>query len=243
MSSGPIAVVAALAEEMRPLARRLAGRRRERRHGVSCLRGRLAGRDAVLAVTGDGAAAAGRGAAAVLDGYGPALLLGLGVAGGLSPGLDAGELLAADRVLDGRGATRAASREWLRRALALDPVIEGLLVSVERVLDRSEAKRALWRRLGEPLHAAADLESAAWSAAAAARRVPWLVVRGVSDGAADDLPLPFARMTSRRGGVSRARVLAHLAVRPHRLPAVLALRRRVAELADRLAVLSEELVA
>lgn len=241
MRTGPIAVVAALEEEIEPLVRRLAGGRRERWPGLVCRRGALAGREAVLTVTGDGASAAARVAGTVCAELRPAALIGVGIAGGLSPDLPAGSLLAAGSVVAG-GVSRTADRDWLARALATGRAVEGGLATVDRVLATVAAKRELWLRLGRPRRQGVDLESAAWAAAAEGRGVPWLVLRAIADPADEALPLPFDRLAAADGGVSRPRVLGHLALRPWRLPAVLELRRRLSDLAARLARLVEEVV-
>ncbi len=239
MSVGPIAVVSALPEEIGPLARRLAGGRPGRRDRV---RVRAGGREAVLAVTGDGGRAARDGAEALLERVRPEMIIGIGVAGGLSPDLAVAGMVAAREVaVVGRPAL-PADAAWLGRVLAGGRAVAGRLVSVDRVVATADAKRRLWRQLGRPPCLAVDLESAAWAAAAAGRGVPWLVVRAISDAADEDLPLPLDRLGRPDGGVSRRRVAAYLALRPGRLPAALALRRRVGELAAQLAALVEELL-
>lgn len=241
MSGSFAAIVAALPEEIGPLVARLEGSGPARRRGRAW-RGSLAGREVVLALTGDGAAAAGRGAAALLAEHKPALLLGLGVAGGLSPDLERGALVAAGEVR--RGEERwQADTELLRRALDSGRAVEGVLTSSERVVDSPEAKERLWRRQGCAPRLGVDLESAAWAAAATAAGIPWLVVRAISDHAHEALPLPFGRLAGPGGQVARARVAAHLALRPWRLPATLALRRRVRVLAGDLAELALEVLA
>lgn len=241
MSDRPAAVVAALPEEIGPLLARLEGGRRERRRR-SVWRGALAGREVVVACTGDGGAAAERGATALLAEHRPSLLLGLGVAGGLSPDLEAGALVASREV-------RAGERRWqadaelLRRALGSGRAVAGVLTTSERVVDAVEAKRRLWHEHRRSPALAVDLESASWAAAASGARVPWLVVRAISDGAHEALPLPFGRLAGPGGQVARTRVAAHLALRPWRLPATLALRRRVRVLAGDLAELALEVLA
>lgn len=243
MSAVGTAIVAALPEEIGPLAERLTARRRERRPGLACLRGRLAGREVVVASTGDGAAAAARGATAVLEEYRPQLLLGVGVAGGLSPDLPRGALVAAGEVRDAGGRGYAADPEMLRRALAGGRTVAGVLTASTRVVHEVAAKRRLWLAHDRCPRLAVDLESAAWARSATAAGVPWLVLRAISDAAGDELPLPFGRLSAATGGVSRPRVAAHLALRPWRLPATLELRRRVRRLAASLAELVLEVLA
>src|SRR5206468_11491242 len=97
--------------------------------------GRLGGAPVVLAATGDGARAAARGLAALLDAAPVGRLLVLGVAGGLSPDLAVGDLLAARRAVDAGPETAApdlsSDPAWLAVAVAMGAVA-GTAVTARR---------------------------------------------------------------------------------------------------------------
>src|SRR6185295_16902075 len=93
-------------------------------------------------------------------------------------------------------------------------------------------KRALWHAAAAGARSVVvDLESAAYVAAAAAARVPWLVLRAVTDTADEELPALLERARGGDGGVSRAAVVRSLFAEPTRLaalvPALWSLRERL----------------
>jgi hypothetical protein len=88
-----------------------------------------------------------------------------------------------------------------------------------------------------------DLESVAYARVAAARSLPYLVVRAVLDPAGERLPLDFEACRDGSGRVSNARVLGHALARPRSLAKLWRLRARVRDAAAGLATLAERLVA
>jgi adenosylhomocysteine nucleosidase len=231
---------------------RLAGARgawtpRRRVHRLRAWRGRLGGREVVMAATGDGAAAAAAGLAALLAEIRPHRLLVLGVAGGLTPGLRSGSLVAARQVVADEGqaaALQPPDAAWLAQAVAAGAEA-GTVVSTRRILGGAAAKRAaLARTVPPPLAATVDLESASYAAVAAAGQVPYLVVRAVLDPVEEALPLDFeACRLSGGGGVSNARVVLRALARPRSFAALWRLRGRVRAAAGSLAAMALRLVA
>jgi adenosylhomocysteine nucleosidase len=222
--------------------------------------GRLAGEEVALMATGDGPAAAAAGLQALLAAVQPRRLLVIGVAGGLTPGLVEGTLVAARQVVAGDGAMvpREPDAAWLAAALA-GGAVAGAVVSADRILADPAARQAV---LGRALPAAAavvmpgtvpsaipatiatvDLESVAYAHVAAARSLPYLVVRAVLDPAEERLPLDFEACRDGSGRVSNARVLWHALARPRSLGKLWRLRTRVRDAAAGLATLAERLVA
>jgi adenosylhomocysteine nucleosidase len=162
-------------------------------------------------VSGMGAEAATRAAAALLARR-PRALLSAGFCGALDPGLRVGDLVAAERVLDGGSGEFFAADPAL---LAAAPGRRGTLVSAPR-LARTPAERA--RLAGT----AVDLESAALARAAAAAGVPFLALRAVTDAARHRLP-DFARMADDRGRLSARAGIRHLLRHPAELPGLIRL--------------------
>ncbi len=209
----PALVLTAIPEERAAIARRLSGH-------------------AVVVATGDGPRNAARGAAEAIERHRPSVVFGVGVAGALTPGLAAGEILASGRILDARGETPPPSRKLLEAALAATGIRAGTLLTIDRPAVSAAEKATLAASTGAP--AVCDMESAAWARAAAAAGVPYLVLRAVSDTAEEDLPRYLARCMNAGGGISRAAVTFQALLHPATIPDLLRMRRRVAMCGERL---------
>ncbi|HEV2064018.1 MAG TPA: hypothetical protein VGS00_05665 [Thermoanaerobaculia bacterium] len=240
-SAPPVAVLTALWEELAPILRRAHGVERTGARGVR--RGSLGGVPAVFAATGDGPARAERAAAAICSEFRPAALYGIGIAGALSLSLAASDLVVARRVRDGRSEAPAPDAELLSRArLAGDPAAV-LLLTVDRPVTDPGQKAALAAALAGEEPAAVDMESAAWARAAAAADVPYAIVRAISDTASEELPEYLARCVGSDGGIRRGAVAVRALAHPSSIPVLLAMRRRLAHGADKLAAFLERLLA
>ncbi len=200
----------------------------------SAIAARLSDRAAVVA-TGDGPRNAAREAARAIARFRPALLVGAGVAGALTPGLAAGDILASARILDESGETPPPSRRLLEAALEGTHIRAGTLLTLARPAVSAAEKAALAESTGAP--AVCDMESAAWARAAAAAGVPFLVLRAVSDTAEEDLPRYLARCMNAEGGIRRAAVALQALLHPATIPDLVRMRRRVADCAERLGAL------
>ena len=227
----PALVVAALPEELSPFARRLR-LAAERAEGLRVLRTRAPGPTLLLAVTGDGPANAARHAARLCRRYRPSALVGVGVAGALTPTLAPFDLVVSAAVRNGSADAPWPDEALLARATAAG-AIPGTLVSSGAPVVSAAGKRRLAEGAGEV--AAVDMESAAWARAAAAAGIPFVVVRAIADGAAEDLPAYLADCLGSDGGIRRSAVVARALASPGSIPALLALRRRVVRCAGRLA--------
>jgi adenosylhomocysteine nucleosidase len=270
--TAPTAIIAALPAELRGVLKAATAARRERperppyphrprggRRGQwRWVPGTLAGEAVVMAATGDGEAAAAAGVEAMLSAVRPRRLLVLGVAGGLTPGLASGTLVAARQVVaeDGAAAPGAPDAAWLAQAVA-GGAVAGVAVAARAIAADPAAKRRLLRgalgspgplgHSGEPAAAwpaaTVDLESLAYARAAAAHGVPYLVVRAVLDPAEETLPLDFEACRTAGGRVSNTRVVLRALARPSTFRALWRLRGRVAAEAARLAALAQRLMA
>jgi len=229
MSAGPerrpIAVVTALPEELEAI-------------------GALARDGLAVASSGDGPRNAARGAGALCDAVRPAALIGAGVAGGLSPRLFAGSVVASRRIVDGGGEAPRPDESLLARAVAAGAA-PATLVTVSRPVAAAFAKAELARAFGADGGdaAAVDMESAAWSRAAAARGIPFLAVRAISDRVDEDLPDYLADCVGLDGGIRRAAVVRRALAHPRSIPALWRMRRRVEAAAAVLAEFLRTLLA
>lgn len=237
-----VAVVAALEEELGALAERLRDRVSLRLDSLRVTEGRLGEVQVVLAATGDGEQAAKAGISQLFAHREVDALIVVGVAGGLAPNLRVGAVVAARAVHNGSGPVAEPDRGWLDLALAREGTVEGTVVSASGIAVDPESKSRLWLELGAGEPAVVDLESAAYARAAAAKNIPYLVVRAVSDTAGETLPLDFNRFRGPDGGIDRNRVLRHALLHPALLPRLLALRDRVRECSQKLADVVEGVV-
>jgi adenosylhomocysteine nucleosidase len=175
----------------------------------------------------------------LLAGLNQPLVVSGGVCGALAPDLATGDLVLPESVLGPAGERLNVTPSPHRRALELaGSARAGLLATTREVVATAEDKAALFARTGAQ---AVDLESALILAHAAGAGCPTLVVRAVSDTAAESLPRELVELVTPAGRVSPGRALALLA-RPGLLPRALALRqatrRALAAVARMLAALA-----
>jgi adenosylhomocysteine nucleosidase len=236
---GPVAIVAALPEELAEIARRSAGLRAGRGGGVEARVGRLGPVGVVLTVTGDGPRNAERGLGATVAAFAPVRCVVVGLAGALTADFQVGDVVAAARIVSADGEEPAPDAEWLA-ALGLR---QSTVYTSDRIAHAPRDKAVLRGRLPSRESAVVDLESAAFARVAAAAGTPFLVLRAVSDLADEALPLDFERFRDADGAVSRGRIAWHAALRPGVASKLYALRRRAQLCAVRLADAVEEALA
>lgn len=242
-------IVAALDEEVVELRLRLVGARPAGVSGARVTLGALGGVPVALGVTGDGEHNARRGLAAMLAVLPLRRIIVIGVAGGLDTSLDVGALVIGAHVIDEAGGGRYRGDPALvDLAASVGAAAPGVAISARRIADTLEEKRRLLalaraQSAGQgdagadpsPAPVVVDLESAAYAALARRAGVPWLVLRAVSDTAAESLPALLNRSRDDGGAVRRLRVVRGLLSDPRALRPLLALRDRVRACADRLA--------
>ena len=163
--------------------------------------------------TTDGAHAA----ACSLMAAGASALISFGLAGGLDPALRPGAIIVPTSVIacDDRFAADANLSRMLGGVT--DDVVLGAGAVITSVTEK--------RRLHQPTGATAvDLESSAVARVAAARGVPFAVLRAMCDPAERALPPAALAALDARGAIGVVwRVAASLVARPGQLPALLAL--------------------
>jgi adenosylhomocysteine nucleosidase len=232
-------IVTSLPEELRPI---LSGAKHRRSGRGSWVEARIGAADVVLAATGDGARKAGHAAAGLCDAVRPAALIGAGAAGALSRELSIGDLVVARRIRDSWGEAPAPDETLVSRAQAAGARAASL-VTVERPAVGAAEKAALAASLDSGGPAAVDMESGGWARAAAAREIPYVVVRSISDLAEEELPAYLARCVGEDGSVRRSAVVGHALARPMTIPALLKMRRRINQCGQRLGAFLEEFLA
>jgi nucleoside phosphorylase len=222
--AGPVAILAALPEELEGIRRAVS-----ESHEV------------VLGCTGDGPKRAGSGAATFLERHKPSALIGAGLAGALTPELAVGELVASRRVRFQVGDAATPDPRLLERAIAAGARAV-TLVTVDRPIVSAAARATLaGSAAGEAM--AADMESAAWAREAAARGIPYLVVRAISDAADEDLPAFFTETVGTDGSIRRGEVARRALLEPSSWGTLLRMRRRLHDCSESLGAFLARMLA
>lgn len=141
---------------------------------VACLGRRLRVESIVLGITGERAAAA---LAKELEGKTPSLVVSAGFGGGLVPGSKPGDVYVGSNVSDPSALACIAARGF--------PAVP--FATAAGVLETSAQKLAFGRETGAVV---GDMETSHLAAICAARGIPFLGVRALSDVAEGDLPVP-----------------------------------------------------
>jgi hopanoid-associated phosphorylase len=136
----------------------------------------------------------------------PRAVLSFGIAGGLDPELEAGDLVVATRVRASQGAWRA-DMAWAARLARITGARLGVLAGAEAVVAGPAGKRAL-RMATDAI--AVDLESAAAAAYAARHGLPFAAFRAVADAAGETIPAAALVGLTPDGRTAPLRVLAAL---------------------------------
>jgi adenosylhomocysteine nucleosidase len=186
----------AFARELAPLRKKFEGLAALTEHGLRGFRGRLKQREISAIATGIGAGRARDAATRAIAAYPNAeLVISSGVAGALSEGLEAGDLIIADQLMIGREDHTAQG------SIAIDPVrikdleraldrgsisySRGAMLTTLTVLAASASKRMAKERSGA---IAVDMESAVIGEVFAAADRPFLCIRAILDAVGDELP-------------------------------------------------------
>ena len=186
----------------------------------------------VTIVSGAGGTAAASACKAILAAHRPKLVISAGFCGGLQSSLKRNAITVADRILSPTDAPLELDHPTLAN-LQLAPALVGSWATVERIVSRAADKQSLGERTGA---VACEMESFAVAEVCAARGVPCLAVRVVSDPVDEDLPndldpLMQSRSTARLVGA----VLGTLWRRPSSIKDLLRLKEQALVAADALA--------
>jgi adenosylhomocysteine nucleosidase len=174
-----IALSFALPEESKGIVRLVGSASRAGSSALPVISGTLAGREIVIVHSGMGMDSASARIGTFLDSHTPSLWIAAGFAGGLSPDLRVGDILTVRNFSDPDRFSDIASL----------PAHTGTLITTKSVVQTAEQKRDLARHTGA---VAVDMETAAIHRLCAARGIPMLSIRAISDAVSQDLPVPAA---------------------------------------------------
>ena len=231
----PLGVIAAADEELSALEQRVEAKTFASVGGCRLVRGHIGTTQVVLARTGEGRRNAECGIRTLIDHEQVERVAIIGFSGGLSPGLRPGALLVAKRIVEHGDRGPDPDRGWSQRIARQTGVRAATIVSVDRILCTSQSKLEMWTELAQDRPAAADLETAAIAAVAAARGVPFVVIRAISDPAEEALPFDFNDCLDPSGRISRTKVVARAALHPSLIAPLWRLRGRARTCSQRLA--------
>ena len=163
-----------------------------------------------------GGTAEGAGAAAESLAPNVQALVSFGLAGGLDPALDPGQVIVPATVIDGPASWQTDPA----LAEALGGATSGLLIGGGAVIASAADKRAAFASTGAQ---AVDLESAAVARAAARHALPFAVLRAVADPAHRSLPQAALAALGPHGRIALVRVVLTALRHPAELPALVTL--------------------
>ncbi len=144
------------------------------------------------------------------DAEGATAILSFGIAGGLDPALEPGDLIAATRIR-GPGGAWPADGPWASRLARATAAKLGVLAGANAAATDAGAKRALRAMTGA---LAVDMESQLAAAHAARLGLPFAALRAVADTATETLPRAALVGLTPEGRPAPLKVLMALARNP-----------------------------
>jgi adenosylhomocysteine nucleosidase len=181
-----IGILAAVRQELNPVLRKMPSVDKESTGGILFYRGRIGSSPVVVARSGMGRARAEQAAQLMIERFQPVSILGIGFAGGLEKHVRPGELVLATEVYGAQRPDAALLESARQVQLANVRVHDGTLYCADHVVHSVAEKRQIAGQCPGAL--AIDMESAGIARAAERSEVPWMIVRGITDGLNDALP-------------------------------------------------------
>ncbi|HXR96027.1 MAG TPA: hypothetical protein VN718_09110 [Rhizomicrobium sp.] len=145
-------------------------------------------------------------------------VISVGLAGALSPLLKVGDVVIADQVIHGRETWRCSDLWRIALLANLAEAHQGPVAASATILEDAKAKAALYDDTGA---LAVDMESAPAARFAAARNLPFAVLRVISDDARHVLPPAALVAMKPDGGIALGRVLGSLLRHPLQVPGLI----------------------
>ncbi len=196
-----VGLVFALPIEAGGLIDRLAGVVRIDGEGFVAREGGLDGRRLVVIESGAGCQAAARAARSLIQGHRPRWIISAGFAGGLDDRLKHGDLLLADEIIDADRHALAIDFKLARESCESMPHLHvGRLLSVDRVIEKSQEKRALGSQYAA---LAVDMESMGVAEVCRDEKIRFLSVRVVTDAVDRTLPRDIDHLVKTKSTAGR----------------------------------------
>jgi adenosylhomocysteine nucleosidase len=226
-----LAVVSAMHEELSSVLALMPDEHRQIAAGREFWLGHLHGHEVVAVLSRIGKVAAATTATALIERFGVSRIIFTGVAGGLAPGVQVGDVVVADSFLQhdldaspifpkyevplygaSRFATDAALSATLAQAVSAAlpgvPLHRGLVASGDRFVSTTTESRALQAALPDAL--AVEMEGAAFAQVCRDYGVPFAAVRTISDRADDAAHVDFTKFIEEVASRHSAAIVAAL---------------------------------
>ncbi len=224
-----IGILGAMEAEVRLLEEMLGGATTVDSTGRDYVTGQLGGQEVVVSISGFGKVAAASTVTSMLDRFDAEAVVFSGVAGALDPDVTRGDVVIANElvqhdfdasplfprfVIPSLQVDRIpGDAAWTDRAAAAAAragatVHRGLILSGDRFID-NDADRAELRSLF-PDALAVEMEGAAVAQVCAEHRIPFVVIRAISDAADDDAATDFIEFVDRQAAPLLAEIVAGL---------------------------------
>lgn len=245
MSGKTIGLVAAMPEEIQPLLRHSGKYTRENVAGFNLYRFTLRGRNAALIESGIGAARAADATGILINATDPGIIINFGFAGAILAGPAVGDVVIANRLLlfkerlftEQAGLTSALTDSL---ALLVGDGCPGKDFRIQRGAFITTGEIVAKRRLAGLLPAGllnpvVEMETVAVARHAARAQIPLVAIRGISDGADEELGFTIDEFTDREMNIRAWKVLRTAALKPRIIPQLFRLARNSKKAGENLA--------
>jgi adenosylhomocysteine nucleosidase len=232
----PIALIAALPEEVGPLLARAGFTRKERISGFLLYRSRFGGQDLLLLQSGMGPKNAETATRALLNSFTPKLIINFGLGGAVAAGPRVADLVLAIRLLvsegeefhEQSGLTLPLAEEFMAAA-GDGSCLRGTFITAAETMPKAALLNTLPAGTETPV---LEMETAAVARVTSERGIPLLAVRAVSDDCDEELGFTVAEFCDANLRIRPLKVLATILKRPGIVPQLIRLAgnsRRAAE--------------
>jgi adenosylhomocysteine nucleosidase len=161
----------------------------------------------------------------------PHILISSGLAGGLDPSLQVGDIVAARSLALVHGGDRVKSRRKLVEiAEQCGARSVNVFMTSPRIVSQAQYKKAM-AAFGDVV----DMESYHLLAAASGTQVASIAIRSISDTQKEDLPLDFEKAITPWGTVDPRQLVLQIVRSPHRIPSLIKFGRGTQKATQRLA--------
>jgi len=216
-----VGLIAAMPEEVAPLLKKIGGYKKvtSGRHDIFSFN--FNGQDTKLLTSGMGPANAASAARTLIDSFRPELIVNFGFAGSLSPELNVGDIVTANRILFLHDRL-FSEQQGLGGEIFVAGVKTGAFVTTGKVTDKKWLSAKLPNGISK---AVVEMETAAVAQAAHREGIPLIAIRAISDGFDEELGFSLDEFCDRELNLQKWRVLLTVAKKPWIIPQLMRLSR------------------
>ena len=241
-----IGLVAAMPEEFKPLLKISGKYKKEKIEGFDAYRFTYGKEKILLIKSGMGLKNAAAATITLIKSAEPCLIVNFGFCGGVTPGLEVGDIIVAQRILMNKetlfspqsGIVEEQAKR-ITRALAstlggkIFNVHGGTFITTAEIRSKADMARLVPSWAKNPV---LDMETAAVARAAAKEGVPLISLRGVSDDAGEELGFSIGELTDGKMNMRIGKVIITVAKKPWIVPQLLRLAKNSREAGRNLAL-------